>query len=85
MIYYQLPNKYEWYKDIIAEAARRNISMRVVCELAGVKHDSLKYSARKLKNTGAGISYETLMAMTDALNGIQGDPRSGSDEPEKGW
>jgi hypothetical protein len=84
-VFYQLPNKYDWYSDIIITAAKRNLSMRVVCKIAGVKYDSLKYNARTLKNTGVGISYETLQALTDALNSIEGNPSAGSDTPEPGW
>lgn len=72
-MYYQLPNKYDWYKDIIDEAKRKNISMKIVCDIAGIAHKSLKYNARDLKNNGRGISYEALQSMTDALNSLEGN------------
>lgn len=83
MLYYQLPNKLEWYKDIVYECARRNISMKVICKIAGISHQVLKYSARQLKNTGTGISYETLVNLTDALNGLEGSPEGGRETPDE--
>lgn len=78
-MYYQLPNKLEWYKDIVAEAKRRNISMKVICDIAGIAHISLKYNARDLAKRGIGISYEALQALTDALNGLEGNPKEGGE------
>lgn len=75
-MYYQLPNKYDWYKDIVDEAKRKNISMKIVCDIAGIAHASLKYNARDLKTNGRGISYEALQAMTDALNGLEGNTKA---------
>lgn len=76
-MYYQLPNKVDWYKDIIAEARRKNVSMEIICEIAGIKYRSLRYNARDLAKTGRGISYEALQALTDALNGFEGNPKEG--------
>jgi len=77
MSYYQLPNKVDWYTDITDEARRKNISMAVVCGIAGIAYRSLKYNARGLKKTGRGLSYEALQALTDALNGLEGNTRKG--------
>lgn len=72
-MYYSLPNKVDWYEDIVSEARRKNISMEVICDIAGIAYKSLKYNARHMKKTGTGISYETLQALTDALNGLSGN------------
>lgn len=74
MNYYQLPNKVEWYKDIQEEARRKNVSMKIVCDIAGIAHASLKYNARDLQKNGRGISYEALQSLTDALNSLEGNP-----------
>lgn len=76
MNYYQLPNKLDWYKDIIEEAKRKNVSMKIVCDIAGIAHKSLKYNARDLQKRGMGISYEALQALTDALNSLEGNPNA---------
>lgn len=50
--------------------------MKIVCDIAGIAHASLKYNARDLKTNGRGISYEALQAMTDALNGLEGNTKA---------
>lgn len=74
MNYYQLPNKLEWYKDLVEEAQRKKISLRVLCEVAGISYESLKHAAVKMRETGTGLSYETLVTLTDILNGMEGNP-----------
>lgn len=71
-MYYQLPNKLDWYKDIVAEAERKGISLRTVCDVAGISYESIKHAAIKLAKNGTGISYESLVSMTDVLNSMDG-------------
>lgn len=73
MNYYQLPNKVEWYKDIVEEAQRKGTSLRVLCEIAGISYESIRHASVKMQKTGTGLSYETLVTLTDILNGIEGN------------